>query len=141
VPAIARRQVVAAAIVSALLGLVACDGGSHAEADATERDTCAAVDRLGAVMDAFLTGEVRPGDPKSLKELGQRAHAVRRAAATSDNTVLARAGVRVSAAASALGPRPAGQPRRYEESPDALIAAFRVLDEECGSLDVVSLGG
>ena len=133
------RLVFVAVVVGALLGLAACGGASQAEADATERETCAAVERLGQIVDAFLTGDVRPGDAESLDELARRAHAVRRAAATTDNGVLVSAGSRVSVVASALAQRPTGRSRTNEESPDAMVNAFRTLEEKCRSLGVAPL--
>ena len=130
------RRAFVSATMALVLGIAACAGAPPATADARERATCDAAEQVGHVVDALLSGKVRAGDPATLEELAVRARAVRQAAARTDNVELARASTKASVAADSLALPPTDRPRRFAETPEAMVLALRQLDEECRSLGV-----
>ena len=114
-------------LVAVVLLIAACAGAAPTRADAQERVACGAVDDLGTVVRAFLTGAVPAGDPATIDALTSSAAAADRAAEASSNVVLARAATDAASASAGL---------RSDGAPTRLVAAVRTLTEECEALGV-----
>lgn len=122
-----RRVVVAIALV-----ISACAGATPATATTQERATCAAVYRIGEVANRLLSGAVPPGDEGAVRALVVGSQEIEAGASMAANPALVRNGTKLAAAAAGLD----APPGEVDDSPQALVLAFRSLLDACRSLGV-----